>query len=238
MKPSVLITGANRGIGLEFVQQYAKDGWKVYATCRNLKKATSLQNLQRQFSNIHLLSLNVDSVDDIEKIKKQLLNIPLDVLINNAGIIGNLGVNLINIPIGELKSELLYVFSVNAVSPLLLSLALTENLKLGKLKIVVSISSYISSLSHNVGDEWNYYAYKTSKAALNMIMSCYSIDPNHADLRIILFDPGWVRTDMGGKKAPLSTEESVSGMRNWINITSEKGTSRQFIDYKGNLVPF
>jgi NAD(P)-dependent dehydrogenase (short-subunit alcohol dehydrogenase family) len=205
MLPTVFITGSNRGIGLEFTKQYAENNWKVYASCRDPKSA----------------------LRDINQLKKRLNKEPIDVLINNAGFLEKSKNTLLKIS----KSDLMTTFEINTLAPFLITQALLPNLKLGNLKTVANLSSVIASLSENYAAEWNVYPYKMSKAALNMLMSCLAADLKYSAFRILLLDPGWVKTDMGGKRASVSAQVSVAGMRAIIN--DDTITSRSFIDYKG-----
>jgi len=237
MKYTIFITGTNRGIGLEFVKQFAEKGHKVFATCREPKNAIFLKNLSQKYPNIIILKLDLRSIKQIEKLSRQMKDVPIDIVIHNAGISGKKDLTLDNATIDDLNRELTEVLAVNTIAPLLVTKTLLPNLKLGKIKTVVAISSLIASLTKNVPGEWNLYAYKASKAALNMIMSCLSVEPNDSDFRVLMIDPGWVRTDMGGEEAPISSAESVLGMCNII-LNKSKAKSGTFLDYQGQIVPF
>ncbi len=232
MSHTVFITGANRGIGLEFVKQYAESGWKIFASYRHKSSSADLSHLQSNHSNITLLPLELSSEQEISSLTMKMKGIPIDVLINNAGIAGDKTTT-----IDKLKQqELIDDFLVNAAAPLLLSKTLIPNLRLGNLKTIISISSYIGSISENVSGEWNVYAYKASKAALNMLMRCFAAEPQYNDLRLLLLDPGWVKTDMGGEGAEIDATDSVRGMRKIILDLSY--TTDSYIDFQGNKVPW
>lgn len=231
MNHSVFITGSNRGLGLEFTKQYAEDNWTVYASCRNPKKCLKLKKISEKFPNVHIIKLDVSSESEINILRKKLQKTPIDLLINNAAILNKRKCSLQTLS----KEELLESFFINAVSPLFVTRALLPNLKLGKLKTIVALSSAISSITENYAGEWNNYSYKTSKASLNMLMSCFANEPKFSDLRVLLLDPGWVKTDMGGKRAPLTPYESVSGMRSIISTTK---VTRSFITYQGKINPW
>lgn len=227
MKYSVFITGSNRGIGLEFVKQYAEKDWLVYASCRNPEQAVKLQRLSKKYKNIHVIQLDVSSEKQVNSLTKKFQRTPIDVLINNAAILDKKRILFKNLT----PTHFINLFLINTISPLLITRALLPSLNLGKLKIVASLSSLISSLTENYGDKWNHYTYKTSKTALNMAMSCFAIEPKYAEIKVILLDPGWVKTDMGGKDATISVQESVSGM---IKVmASKKLKSRIFINNLG-----
>lgn len=229
---TVFITGANRGIGLEFVKQYAKLGWKIFASYRNESSHSDLRFLQSNYSSITLLPLELKSEEEFSLLAAKMKDIPIDVLINNAGYAGNKTTSIDKIT----QQELIDHFVVNAAAPLLLSKTLIPNLHLGKLKTILSISSYIASVSENVSGAWNVYSYKASKAALNMLMRCLAAEPIYNDLRLLLLDPGWVKTDMGGQGAEIDVTESVKGMREIV--LNPSFTTDSFIDYRGNKVPW
>lgn len=237
MKHTIFITGTNRGIGLEFVKQFAEEGHKVFATCRDPKNAIALKDLSQKYSNVIILKLDVQSKKQIEKLSQQMKDIPIDIVIHNAGISGRKDLTLDNATINDLDKEIREVMAVNTIAPLLLTKTLLPNLQIGKMKTVVAISSLISSITQNFAGEWNLYAYKASKAALNMMMSCFSVEPHYADFKVLIFDPGWVKTDMGGKEAPISPVDSVLGMRKII-LNNSKIKSGSFLNYQGEIVPF
>ena len=227
----VFITGTSRGLGLEIVKQYAEDDWKVYATCQNPQDAVPLQELANKYTNITIQKLDVSSEQEINSLRTRLKGIPIDVIINNAGILGD------TLSLDKLtKKELLHVFSVNAVGPLLVSRALLPNLKQGRLKTIVAISSSLGCVSTNNCLEWNYYAYKASKVALNMLMTSFILELPH-DIRVLLVHPGSVKTAMGGKDAKIEPKESVLGIRTLVRDVVKIPTG-SFIDYQGNKMPW
>lgn len=236
MAYTVLITGANRGIGLEFVRQYSAEGWKVLATCRNPKVAKELQALKNQNAEIEILKLDVSDDENIDAFKKALGKTAIDLLINNAGIISATKDERIDTLSKVTRLELLNVFDTNAFSPLLLTKALIPNLRAGSLKTVANISSSAGSITESLSGQWNLYSYKGSKAALNMLMVCLTTEEIYNDLRILLLHPGWVKTEMGGPGAVIDPEDSVTSMRNIIADTRVK--SGMYIDYQGNNLPW
>lgn len=238
MAGTIFITGSNRGIGFEFVKQFSEEGFKVIASCRDPKNADDLQAMARSNPNIEIIKLDVQSEKEIDELKNKLSNVPIDILINNAGISGDKRIFKIdNISLTDLKDEILNVLSINAISPLLITKTLLPNLMLGKLKTVASISSNLGSISGSrEGGSWNIYGYKSSKAALNMLMSCFAVDDQHKQLRVLILHPGWVQTDMGGEGANVKPEESIAGMKKII-LTS-KVPSGTFLDYQGHLLEF
>src|SRR3954469_23579401 len=201
---TVLVTGANRGIGLEFVRQYASDGAKVIACARYPDRAQDLKELA---DKIH--ALNTSDFKACAALGKHLADEAIDILINNAGTYG---------PKRQDADDMdfegwAYTFAVNTMGPLALSQALHENLKRGREKKIVSISSGMASTEENGGGA---LAYRASKAALNNVMKSLSVDWRDDRIIAAVLDPGWVKTDMGGTNAPTSPEQSVAGMRKVI----------------------
>lgn len=231
MAKTVLITGANRGIGLEFARQFAADDWQVLACCRHPQDAIALTALRDQHHNITIYQLDTLDLKQIQELKQQLAGRAIEILINNAGIYGNEAAKL-----GHLDAEeIVEVFRTNALAPLKISEALLENIGQGQVKLIVTISSAMGSIAENTwGDA---YAYRASKAAVNMLMKSLAIDVKEHGIRTLLLHPGWVKTDMGGKDAQITTQESVSGMRNVIaNLkATETGV---FYGYDGRIIPW
>ncbi|EEX32517.1 MULTISPECIES: SDR family oxidoreductase [Vibrio] len=206
---TVLITGANRGLGLEFVQQYHAKGWNVLAACRAPEQASELVNLS-ETHNIELLKLDVTSEQDINQLGKQLKDRPIDHLILNAGVLGEDCATL-----GEMtQSKWLEVLNINTVAPALLIQALRENVAASKLKTIVGISSRVASIGDN--SSGNMYSYRTSKAALNQILVSAARNLAEQGVKTLAVHPGWVQTNMGGKDATYTPQESVAGI---INVT-------------------
>jgi NAD(P)-dependent dehydrogenase (short-subunit alcohol dehydrogenase family) len=223
---TILITGANRGIGLEFVRQYAKDGATLIACCRDPSKAAELNKIAGASSGkIRVIALDVASTSSIDALARDLKGTALDIVINNAGISGprQQGADAID-PEGWLET-----FRVNAVAPVLVAQALRENLKKGHDKKLVAITSFMGSTANHGG---GMYAYRSSKAALNNAMRGLSREWSSDGIAIAILHPGWVRTDMGGKGAPVAPEDSVAGLRKQIAALSS-ATSGRFVDYTG-----
>ena len=224
--PTILITGTNRGIGLELVRQYAADGWHVIACCRNPDAATELKQVQGTI-DIHALDVTDDA--DIKRLAGQLAGKPIDVLLNNAGI------TVKDDAFGSTNTEAwLRLFHVNCIAPLHLVEALLDNLSAGAQKKAISITSRMGSMGEN--PEGNYYAYRSSKAALNMAMVNAAADLR-GRLVLAMIHPGWVQTDMGGKQAPLQPRESVAGIRRVI-AGLKPVDSGKFFNYDGSSIPW
>ena len=235
----VLVTGANRGIGLEFARQLAARGDRVFATARDVSRVADLRDIANQYGDdrVTIVPLDVDSADSIhaavEAVRKQ--TDALDLLINNAGIYaartGRDGQPAERL--GELSfDDALKVIRTNAVAPLMLTQALLPLLEMGRNAKVVSITSGYGSVSDNSG--FPYY-YAASKAALNQFMRSFAADGARNGIITILMSPGWVQTDMGGAGAPTKPQQSVAGMLKVIDGLTAKDNST-FKEWKGEEV--
>jgi NAD(P)-dependent dehydrogenase (short-subunit alcohol dehydrogenase family) len=225
---TVLITGANRGLGLEFVKQYARDNYEVIACTRKLDKKDDLHKLQTSYKNISIYSLDVQNFPSIDRLAKSL-KMPIDILINNAGVYPNSSIDDIN------YDAWLDAFKINTLAAFKMTTAFLPHLKKGNLKKVASLTSKMGSIDDNSGG--GEYLYRSSKTALNMVMKSLSIDLKPYNLALITLHPGWVRTDMGGPNGLIDANESVAGMRRQIDKLSIK-TSGQFIAYDGKKIPW
>jgi len=235
----VLVTGANRGIGLEFARQLAVRGDRVFATARDLKRAADLREIASQYGEhrVTIVPLDVDSPDSIraavETVRRETDG--LDLLINNAGIyaarVGKDGQPAERL--GELNfDDALKVIRTNAVAPLLLTQALLPLLKSGQKPRVVSITSGYGSVADNTG--FPYY-YAASKAALNQFMRSLAGDSAASGIITLVMSPGWVQTDMGGAGAPITPDKSVAGMLKVIDGLSAADNST-FKEWRGKEV--
>jgi len=231
---TVLVTGANRGIGLEFVRQYAAEGAEVIACCRDPDGAKELQSLAKLSAvppttgRVRVMKLDVASAADIAALKAALGGEPIDILINNAGISGPRRQSSDDIDLeGWLET-----FRVNTVAPVAVSQALHANLKAGAGKKLAAITSGLGSTANNGGQR---YAYRSSKAALNNAMRGLSRDWAGDGITVGIYHPGWVQTDMGGRSAPVTPQASVKGLRQRI---AELGpaTSGAYLDYTGAAI--
>lgn len=223
--PTLLITGANRGIGLEFVRQYAAEGWDVIATCRNPQAATELCAL-----NVEVHALDVAQFDQIAALGGRLAGRAIDVLINNAGIYGA------NQTFGAVDADAwLQVLRVNTLAPLKMAEAFADNVARSQRRVIASISSRMGSIDDNDGG--GDYAYRSSKAALNMVNKSLSLDLRGRGIICIVLHPGWVKTAMGGPSAIVSPQQSVAGMRRLIDGATLTHSGR-FFTYDGQEVPW
>lgn len=227
----VFITGANRGIGLEFVKQYLSKKYDVIATCRDPDNAEELNQLEIISSDsLEIHKLDVTDENSISDLSKNLKNIPIDILINNAGIL-----NPESQEFGSINTDVMInTFVTNAIAPIKICEYFHSNVALSSKKTIVTISSIAGSIDAKVTG--GRYAYRTSKAALNMLIKISSIDLKKHDINVMLLHPGWVRTDMGTDKAPICPRESVEGMIKIID--QKKDNSLRFYDWQGNILPW
>ncbi len=224
--PTVLISGANRGLGLEFARQYAAEGWRVIATSRSPEKAAALRALGPAVA-VH--ALDVADLAAVAALGQALAGETIDVLIANAGIGGPRGMTAEAID-GAGWGE---CFRVNSMAPLALAAAFHAQVARSAERKMIAITSRLGSIGAN--SEGGMYAYRSSKAALNAAWRSYALD--HRDVVALLLHPGWVRTDMGGKGAPLEPRDSIAGMRRVIARLG-KAESGAFYGYDGNPIPW
>ena len=223
----VLITGANRGIGLEFTQQYAADGWRVWACCRHPQSAMALQALASANSNIEILALDVADFKQIDALALQLKDTAIDVLINNAGVYPSSSFGDVD------YSAWAEGFKINSMAPLKMAEAFVQHVTRSQLKKIATLSSKMGSLDDNTSG--NSYSYRCSKAAVNMVMKSLSIDLKPYGISVVTLHPGWVQTDMGGKNALVSANTSVTGLRDVIEHLNIENTGK-FIAYDGKEI--
>ena len=224
MAHQVLITGANRGIGLEFTKQYAADGWAVLACCRHPQSALDLQALAAAHSNIKIYTLNVADFAQIDALAIQLKDENIDVLINNAGVYPASSFGDTNY---DAWAE---GFMVNSMAPLKMAEAFVQHITRSQLKKIATLTSKMGSIDDNTSGE--SYSYRSSKTAVNMVMKSLSIDLKPYGISVVTLHPGWVQTDMGGGNALISAQTSVSGLRSVIADLNLSSTG-QFIAYDG-----
>jgi NAD(P)-dependent dehydrogenase (short-subunit alcohol dehydrogenase family) len=225
--PTALITGCNRGIGLEFVRQYAADGWRVRATCRNPRGAKELAAIA---GDVKVHGLDVADDYQVAALAKSLSDEAIDLLINNAGVGG---------PDDEFgktpANDWLEVLRVNAIAPLHVAEQFIGNLEAGQRKLIVNITSRMGSIADNSGG--GSYIYRTSKTALNMVARSMAQDLKGRRMIVVVFHPGWVKTDMGGTHALIPPKASVAGMRAKIAALTP-ADSGKFFNYDGQSIPW
>lgn len=230
--PSILITGANRGLGLEFCRQYSDQGWRVFACCRQPNSATELQVLAQQLPHLTIHALEVSNFQQVDQLAAQLVSEPLDVLLSNAGVYGDKSDHSFGALDYAAWQETLLI---NTLAPVKLAEAFLPNLLQAQHPQLVAISSLMGSITDN--SSGGSILYRSSKAGLNAAMKSLAIDLQPQNIAVLVLHPGWVKTDMGGDRAPASPQESITGMRRVISdFTLEQSGS--FLDYKGDLLPW
>jgi NAD(P)-dependent dehydrogenase (short-subunit alcohol dehydrogenase family) len=235
----VLITGTGRGIGLELARQYAARGDRVLAGCRAIERAPGLRALVDQHrETISVLPLEVTDAgalgDAVRRVHRAVEG--LDILINNAAI--NPGDATVVGPDGQQvldETRTLEIFRTNVIAPVRVAQAFTALLTRGTAPRIVNISSGAGSLAQ--ATEPDDYSYGASKAALNMMTRKLAWNLRDQGITVVMIDPGWVKTDMGGPDADLEPEESARGLLRVIDGLTPIDTGR-FLSYDGAEVPW
>jgi len=212
MANRVLVTGSNRGIGLEFVRQYLDAGWRVYATCRHPPEATELQHLARLYSALSIHRLDITVPEDIMSICQEMEGVPIDVLINNAGIyFRRADSGLANLHYDKWRRTL----EVNTLGTIHITEALEENISLSKRhRLIVALTNL--TRGKNGREQLDNYYYRSSKAALNAAMQGLAVELKQRNIGILLLYPGEVMTRMGSPGG-ITPRHSVRGMREIID---------------------
>ena len=227
--PSVLITGASRGLGREFARQYAYAGWTVHAGVRNLHQRSAIEELQHEQIICH--QLDVAKHDQILSVNTELAQEPIDLLINNAGFWLGKDEHYGRCDDARWMEE----FRVHMFSTMAMCESFVQQVAASKRKLIVNISSGNGSLTleNGIGD----YPYNTSKAGLNLITKGLAADLKQRGITVVCFTPGFVATDMSGPDADLTPHESVSAMRAIIDTLGPEQTGT-FLRYNGETVPW
>jgi NAD(P)-dependent dehydrogenase (short-subunit alcohol dehydrogenase family) len=225
--PSTLITGANRGLGLEFARQYLADGWQVYAACRDPQSASDLRRLaDANDQKLRIIALDVTDSTSVKAAVAELEGRAIDVLINNAGVGGSRGQAIGNIDYEAWAR----VLDVNTLGAMRVAEAFVDNVAQSERKLIVTLSSGMGSITDNTSG--GAFAYRSSKAAVNMVMRSLAIDLAPRGITCVVVNPGWVLTDMGGPHATLTPAESVTRLRRLIE-TLGTAQSGKFFNYDG-----
>jgi NAD(P)-dependent dehydrogenase (short-subunit alcohol dehydrogenase family) len=230
---TVLITGTNRGLGLEFVRQYAEIGARVHACARDPNAARDLQALARGMSNIIVHTLDVEDRKAVEALARELSGETIDILINNAGL-GTSAAERARGDSGMDYDRWERMFRVNALAPFYIAQAFHDHLKRAKSPKLVTITSQMGSTARSSGGAWSY---RSTKAAVNNIMHGLASQWGAEGITVLLFHPGWVKTDMGGSGAPLTPKESIAGMRKIIDKAG-KAEAGRYLDYSDAELPW
>lgn len=256
--PTVLITGANRGLGLEFARQYAADGWTVYAACREPHAASRLAQIARSGAaagrgatpgrrktaqpgraaaagegsgrgTLSILQLDVTDARSIEQAGRTVRE-PIDVLINGAGIMGG-SQAFGRMDYGAWEA----VLRVNTLGPMRVSEALADQIARSDRRLIVTITSGLGSIADNTSGGW--IAYRSSKTAVNMVMRSLAVELAPRRIICLAVSPGWVQTDMGGPGAPLTAAESVGAMRRLFDRLGPDDSGK-FFGHDGRSIPW
>ena len=225
--PTLLITGANRGIGLAMAGSFAIDGWKIHACCRHPERAKELRSVE---GNVTIHRLDVADELKIASLARELAQEPIDCLINNAGYYGP------SRPFGQTDyDDWVMHFAVNTMGPMRMAEAFASHISASGRRLIVNLSSKMGSVADN--SSGGSYLYRSSKCALNMVTKSLSLDLADQGVSVFALHPGWVQTDMGGENALISTAKSVSGLRRVIDGAGMEQTG-QFINYDGTQIPW
>jgi len=230
---SILITGSNRGLGLEWAGQYARAGWRVYATCRHPEQADALHRLAASNRNLTVHRLDVTHDVEIAALAGELGGESIDVLLNNAGVYFEkfLDEDLGNIDYDQWEET----FRVNSLGPVKVTTAFSDHVAHSERRLVVAITSHMGSIAE-IGTPGSY-AYRSSKAALNAAMKGLSMALQPRGIGVLMLHPGWVQTRMGGPGATLTTHTSVTGMRKLVENFQLADTGH-FYRFDGSTIPW
>ena len=239
--PTVMVTGASRGLGLELTRQYAEAGWQVLACVRSPQSAEQLQDLaSRSAQRVGIHSLDVEDHASIDRLARELAGQPIDVLINSAGTMGRRSFAEEGKQFGRFGDsdyeDWAQVFRLNVMGPMKVAEAFVDHVAGSEQKKLITLSSILGSIEKNtIG---GLYAYRASKAAVNAIMRSMAIDlaRSHGIIATALH-PGWVRTDMGGANADIDAVTSASGMRQVIDALDASKAGRYWV-YDGSELPW
>ena len=231
MKETLLVTGSNRGIGLELVRQYAEAGWHVHACCRHPDQAGDLRALANIHANIQTHELDVTNRDQLAALARTLHGQPIDLLFNNAGTYGQDDAVFGNTD----ESRWIEAMRVNVIAPMKLMETFVDAVAASRHRLIATLSSKMGSMADN--GSGGSYVYRSSKAALNAILKSAAIDLQPRGIRVAILHPGWVKTAMGGPHAEITTGESVAAMRR-ILADMRVEDSGTFFDIDGSVIPW
>ena len=228
---NVLVTGANRGLGLGFVKNYLGKNVNVVGTTRDLKSSKELMAIKERFpDNLEIFELDLLKESAGDTLANFLGERPIDILINNAGI-GSTNQHFQAVS----PKPWLEGLKVNLIAPLMVTQSIIDNVKKGVDKKIYFLSSQLGSIGDNTSG--GMYIYRSSKTGLNQVVKSLSVDLKPQGITVVSLQPGWVKTDMGGPNAPVSIDESVEGMMQVIDATDISDTGR-FLNYDGKELPW
>ncbi|MBI4968548.1 MAG: SDR family oxidoreductase [Rhodospirillales bacterium] len=225
MASTVFITGAGKGLGLEFARQYAQAGWRVIATCRAPDKSSELQAL-----GVETHPLDVADFDAVSALAKTLRGTPIDLLLSNAAQFGEAQ------DFGQVDMEdWATVLRVDVMAPLALAQSFVDHVAQSPGRVMAFLSSRMGSIADN--GSGGFYIYRTAKTALNMLVKNLAVDLEPRGIVAVALHPGWVKTDMGGPNAPLEPPVSVAGLRTVLSRITDRDTGK-FYGYDGVEIPW
>lgn len=239
--PTLLITGANRGLGLELVKQFDARSWRIHACCRAPEKADALQAIAaKSDSRIRVHALDVTDFSAVDDLASTLQGEPIDVLFNNAGIMEvqqrpleqqGTSQSFGSMDYGEWRE----ILRVNVLAPMRMAEVFVDNVAASERKTIVTTSSILGSIA--IADSCRWFGYRASKAAVNMMMRGLASDLKDRGITSVCVHPGWVRTDMGGAAADVAPEESADGMAKVVDsLTPDQ--SGHYLTYDGGELPW
>ncbi|AMX02175.1 SDR family oxidoreductase [Microbulbifer thermotolerans] len=231
MSGTILITGSNRGIGLEVSRQFASEGWRVLACCRDLSNADLLRALSEQYANVRLLPLDVTDHQAVAALGRTLQDESIDILLNNAGYYGPKGVGFGNVDFDEWRR----VLETNTIAPYVMAETFADKVAASGRRVIAVLSSKVGSIADNTSG--GGYIYRSSKTAVNQVVKSLSIDLRDRGISVIALHPGWVKTAMGGPNALISVEESAAGLKR-VLLNASLENSGRFINYDGSEIPW
>ena len=229
----VVVTGANRGIGLELVRQLHVRGDVVEACARNPADARELQALAGDRVSLH--RVDVTDAASVRGLADALGTSAIDLVFNVAGVYGGPRQSLRQLADDLVLDDVAHTFDVNAIGALRVVVALLPHVRRGTAKKLVHVTSGMGSISDNTSG--GYYAYRMSKAALNMMSRSLAVDLRGEGIASYVINPGWVQTDMGGAAAPIPVAEAVRGILREIDRAT-LADSGEFLNYRGNRYPW
>lgn len=230
--PRLFITGANRGIGLEWVRQAAEDGWQVIATARSPERATDLLRVASRFPDrVEVWPLDVTDARSVDGLATRLGGLAIDWLVNNAGVYGQPAGHFGQVDFDNWRHTL----EVNLLAPMRIMQVLTPAVERSERRVIAALSSRMGSIADN--SSGGVYIYRSSKAALNAVMKSASIDLAPRGITCVTLHPGWVRTDMGGANAPVEVADSVRALRGVLESVTQADAGR-FIGPDGADIPW
>ncbi|MCX4028609.1 SDR family oxidoreductase [Endozoicomonas sp. SM1973] len=228
---TVLITGANRGLGLEAVKQYSEAGWQVIATCRAPDSAIELNQLAKASQSVSVYQLDMNDLKSMTLLAQQLDQQAVDLLWCNAGVYGPKGVGL-----GEITADVwMDTLKVNTVAPLLLVQQFLPHIRRSQQKTIALMTSKMGSMGDNTSG--GSYIYRSSKAGLNAVGKSLAEDLHSESIKVVLLHPGWVKTDMGGPSGLIDVTTSIKGLRQVVELLTLEN-SGSFYAYDGQEIPW